>query len=243
VPVPGTEWQSRKARALLKILVARRGHPVPREYLMEVLWPREDPARTANRLSVALSTVKSVLDPERRRPDRLVHASKSTIALDTAHIAVDLEHFLAGAAEGLRLAREHRDDDALEVLAAAETAYAGDFLEEDPYEDWAIPVREEARATYIAVAGALAELSARSENYEASILYCHRILERDDYDEGAHIGLVAALEEAGHHGEARRAYRRYVGRMQQIGAEPAPFPSVAASRHETRIAARPLSRI
>jgi DNA-binding response OmpR family regulator len=70
-PVPVQEWQSRKARELLKVLVARRGHAVPREALMEALWPDEDPARLSNRLSVALSTVRTVLDPVRRyAPDR-----------------------------------------------------------------------------------------------------------------------------------------------------------------------------
>ena len=57
-PVPVEDWQSRKARELLKVLVARRGRAVPREALMEALWPDEDPARLSNRLSVALSTVR-----------------------------------------------------------------------------------------------------------------------------------------------------------------------------------------
>jgi hypothetical protein len=36
-PVPAAAWQSRKARTLLKILVARRGRATPREFLMEAL--------------------------------------------------------------------------------------------------------------------------------------------------------------------------------------------------------------
>src|SRR6185369_7923057 len=42
-PVPITDWQSKKARDLLKMLVARRGRPVPRETLIEALWPDQDP--------------------------------------------------------------------------------------------------------------------------------------------------------------------------------------------------------
>src|SRR3712207_7466618 len=51
-PVPLTAWRSRQARSLLKILVARRGRPVPRTELCELLWPDDDPQRTAHRLSV-----------------------------------------------------------------------------------------------------------------------------------------------------------------------------------------------
>ena len=56
-------WQSRKARDLLKLLVARRGHPMTREAAAEAMWPGEDPEPLGNRLSVALSTIRKVLDP------------------------------------------------------------------------------------------------------------------------------------------------------------------------------------
>ena len=57
-PVAVAEWQSKKARDLLKILVARRGRPISREALFEALWPEEEPEPLANRLSVALTTVR-----------------------------------------------------------------------------------------------------------------------------------------------------------------------------------------
>jgi hypothetical protein len=56
------------------------------------------------------------------------------------------------------------------------------------------------------------------------IRYRLHVLYRDPYDEGAHLALVSDLVGAGHHGEARRAYRRYVTRMDEIDVEPAPFP-------------------
>lgn len=71
--VSAGEWQSRKARDLLKILVSRRGRPATRDALIEALWPEQDPSRTPNRLSVALSTARAVLDPERRFAPRSLH--------------------------------------------------------------------------------------------------------------------------------------------------------------------------
>src|SRR6185437_2145703 len=61
--IPNTAWQSKKARDLLKILVARR-RPTPREQLMELLWPGVSPTIAGNRLSVLLSTVRDVLQPQ-----------------------------------------------------------------------------------------------------------------------------------------------------------------------------------
>jgi DNA-binding SARP family transcriptional activator len=224
-PVSSTAWQSKKARTLLKILVARRGRSTPRAMLMEQLWPDDDPAKLSNRLSVALATVRSVLDPDKRHAaDRYVAADKDAVRLELEQVAVDVEDFLGRAAPGLSLVREGRRDEATDLLAEAAALYAGDFLEEDVYEDWSHDVREEARATYIGVVRALAEISVDAGDWDAAIGHYLRVLAKDPWDEDAHLGIVRSLEEAGRHGEARRHYRGYAARMAELDLPAAPFP-------------------
>jgi DNA-binding SARP family transcriptional activator len=226
-PVPRAEWQSKKARALLKMLVARRGRPVHREALMEALWPDEDPELLANRLSVALTGVRTILDPDRQRaPEHYVTADRDTVALNRGHLDIDVERFLRSARTALDLVREGRVEEAVPALETAEAAYTGEFLEEDAYDDWAAPLREEARAAFVAVARALARAAAAREDHDSAIRYFLRLLERDPYDEGAHLGVVATAERARRHGEARRFYGVYVARMEEIDVEPAPFPAL-----------------
>jgi DNA-binding SARP family transcriptional activator len=224
-PVGPSAWQSRKARDLLKILVATHGRPVTREALMDVLWPEDEPDKLSNRLSVALATVRSVLDPERRLPSHhFVVADAVAVRLNLGHLQVDVERFLADAAAGLRLLREGHIEEGTDLLVEADAAYAGDFLEEDVYEDWAISRREEARAAYVGVARTLAHEAIRGGDHDGAVRYYLRLLERDPFDEDAHLGLVATLDGAGRHGEARRRYRAYVSRMEEIEVEAAPFP-------------------
>jgi len=214
------DWPSKKARDLLKILVARRCHPVARVQLLDLLWPDQDESVASPRLSVALSTVRSVLDPEKKYPaDHFVGADRATIWLDGDAAAVDVELFLHDAREGLNTSD-------LRLLRAAEAAYSGDFLEEDVYADWAAGMRDEARALYVRVARVLAERGPCDPDATAG--YLLRILQRDQYDERAHLGLVAAYQASGAHGEARRAYRTYVQRMGELEVEPAPYPAVPA---------------
>ena len=192
-PLPASAWQSRKARTLLKILIARRGRPVTREALMEWLWPGEDPAKLSNRLSVALNTVRGVLGPE-----VLVQAESGAVAIDLQVVTVDVERFLAaGPGEAVSL-------------------YRGDFLEEDLYEDWAADLREQARAAY---AGAVRTLAASATGDETVRLYL-RLLELDRWDAEAHLALIAQLEADGRHGEAQRRRREYEAAMEEIGARP-----------------------
>ena len=111
------------------------------------------------------------------------------------------------------------------MLAAVESAYTGDVFEDDPYVDWFVPLREEARATYLNVTRELASLRVASGDLDDAIRLLLRVLEREPYDESAHLALVAALAGVGRHGDARRRYQHYADRMRELELEPRSFPS------------------
>lgn len=217
--VPKNAWRSRKARDLLKILVARR-RPVPRERLIELLWPDSDPSQAGNRLSVLLSTVRDVLQPRGRRSDDGPLVTDDTaVWLDPARVRVDVEEFLTEAAAALDADRDHRLHAAAR-LAAAERMVGGDFLEGDPQQEWAVSLGEEIRATHMAVLRALSARLRAGGDLDGAVGCTLRLLEHDPYDEQAHLDLVAMQLEAGHFGEAQCRYRIYVQQMTELGVEP-----------------------
>ena len=174
---------------------------------------------------MALTTIRTVLDPDHRfAAEHFIRADKDSVALNLAAVDIDLERFLAGAAEGLAHLRDPDREQALAMLEASEVAYRGDFLEENPYDDWAVAVREAARATYVSVARALASDAAARAQPDVVVRYLLRVLEVDRYDEDANLGLVNALSAAGRYGEAHRHYLNYRRAMDELGVEPAPFP-------------------
>ncbi|MCD9624147.1 AAA family ATPase [Rhabdothermincola salaria] len=210
-------WTSRKARELLKILVARRGAPVPRETMMDLLWPGEDPEVLSNRLSVALSTVRRSLDPERRGPTNThVVTEAGAIRLDTRTVAVDAERFLALADDAVA-AHAARAPDAVDHLRAARDAYRGEALPDEPYAPWAEAFRSETTAAYVRVLRLSAtEAVAVGDHLGASEGF-RTLLADDPYDESAHRGLVDALRALGAHGQASAAWERYRERMAELG--------------------------
>jgi DNA-binding SARP family transcriptional activator/tetratricopeptide (TPR) repeat protein len=225
-PVGVQQWQSRKARDLLKILVARRGRPVPRDELVELLWPGEDSGRLADRLNVTMSTLRGVLDPDREHPaDHVVVSAEGAVHLDLDHVAVDLELLLDDVAQADRLHRAGRVAEALERDRRVVATHRGGFLEEHAYDDWAVPAREQARAAFLASARRLASAAASEGDVDAEVRYLLRTLEHDPYDEPTHLRLVRTLHGAGRHGEARRAYQRYTARMVELDIEPAAYPA------------------
>jgi ATP/maltotriose-dependent transcriptional regulator MalT/DNA-binding SARP family transcriptional activator len=220
-PVPRSEWGSRKARELLKVLVVRAGRSAAREELAELLWPGEPYDAVANRLSVALSVVRSILAGDDRGTGAL-RTDDTCVALDPERVDVDLHRFRQLAEEGLRRARTSDRDRALELLLAAEEAYAGDLLEDDRDELWLVDRREELRTLYVSVARTSAALVGEEDPDRAMRLLL-RVLDRDAYDEPAHLGVCRALLRSGRHGEARRRHRLYAERMAELDLPAVPL--------------------
>ncbi len=225
-PVPSSEWQSKKSRDLIRLLVARRGRPIHRETVIEVLWPGLGSPQGDNRLAVTISRARGTLDPEKGfPPDQFLRTLEDVIWLRVNDLDVDVERFLHLATTGLKAVRDHCIEDAKEALGQAYVLYGGEFLEDQLYEEWSMPLREEARAVFISVALALGEIAGDDGRYESAVQYYSRVLEKDPFAEVAHLGLVRSALIVGRHGEARRLYRTYTDRLAELEIEPSPFPA------------------
>lgn len=226
--VPVAAWQSRKARDLFKLLVARKGRPLTREAAAEAMWPGEAPEALSNRLSVALSTIRKVLDPQRRHPaDHYVISDARTIAVRTGHIDIDLIEFLRVTDRAAELTASGDRDAAEAALRRARQLYAGDFLEEDLYEEWAAETRADARARLLIVLRLLARLATDRGDDESASQYLGQLLEHEPYDEDAWLSLVAGQRRLRRHGEARRHYATYARRMGELDVVPVPLTDAA----------------
>ena len=229
--VPLVAWQSRKARDLLKILAARRGRPLTRDTAAEALWPNEDPGPLPNRLSVALSTLRKVLDPERdHAADHFIAADSQSLALCLENVRLDVVGFLDAAGAGVTLASEGDWASAEGRLREAESLYTGDFLEEDLYEDWAVDCREEARSAAQEVSRLLARAAVSRNDDEDATRYLRRLLDRDPYDADAWTAFLGAQLRLRRYGEARRQHAVYARRMAELAIPPIPLARTADAR-------------
>lgn len=242
IPIPDTAWKSRKARDLLKIMVARR-RSIPRDQLMELLWPEADPVLATNRLSVLLAKVRDVLQPRPDGEDPLV-TTDGALSLNPAQVRIDVEEFL-GQANAALSADRAEDPAATTRLIAAVAAHTGEFLPDDPYQEWSRPLAEEVRATYLALLRTLSTRWRQIGDTDALVHCTLRLLEQDCYDEEAHLTLVEVQLSAGHLGEAHRHYRTYLGRMAEIGVRPRPLSTITpavGNERTTEGLARPRPR-
>jgi pimeloyl-ACP methyl ester carboxylesterase/DNA-binding SARP family transcriptional activator len=198
--VASNAWGSRQARVVCKRLAVAVGQPVPREELVELLWPDErDPVRCSARLSVVLSNIRRVLG------GGLV-ADRDTVRLDLDAVDLDLVALTDAIAAG--------DD------AAVLSGYRGPVLPEDAYDDWAITARQRFAVAVGRARRRLANDAAEHGRWDEVVDHAHAMLELDGFDERAHELLVRALVEDGRRGDARIATDRYEACMAELGVQP-----------------------
>ncbi|WP_405060198.1 tetratricopeptide repeat protein [Kribbella sp. NBC_01505] len=219
-----TEWQSKKARDVLKILLSRRGRPITREELHSLLWP-DDTEVVGNRLSVVLTTLRKVLDGSRvdGNINPAVVSDRNIVQIDLSVVDVDVERYMEKAGAALEEWRR-TGSGALTSLQLAVAEFTGDFCAEDLYESWAAQTREEVSAMHSAVLRAHGAAARETGHIDLAAWSYLSLLRQDPYDESTHVDLVAMLQESGRFGEARRQYRRYVEHMTEIDVPPADYP-------------------
>ena len=153
MPVPETAFGRQKARALLGILLAARG-AVHRERIQDWLWPRR--RRSGRRPACAwLSTAcGGALAPELE-----ANAPGSPIVTEGESVRLALgDQDEWDVATFLDLVRGpgRRTATRSTGLERAEALYAGPFLPEWPYDDWAAPARRELEERHVEVLERLA---------------------------------------------------------------------------------------
>lgn len=211
-----SHWQSRKARQLLKILVARRGVAVGKETVMHLLWPDQCPDRLANRFYVATNAVRRALDPHGEFPrDEYLETRSGLVRLCVEKLEIDVERFVSAARAAVL--PEVSTEEKVARLTDALALYTSDPLADEQEELWAEELRREVRLAFFSAAHMLADACAETGDHLTRVDTYRRIIQYDQYDQRAHEGLIDALETLRSYGQAASARREYARVMEELG--------------------------
>jgi DNA-binding SARP family transcriptional activator len=202
-PVPADAWAQRRAADLVKLLALAPGHRMPRDEVLEMLWPKLGAGAAASNLHKAASYARRALGD---RGAVVLRGGVVELA-PAAEVTTDVERF-------------ERGDD---------SAYGGELLPDQPYEQWTLRPRARLRDRHLAVMRS----EARWED----------VLREDAADEEAHRALMRRHIASGDRSAAARQFRLLRDELSRLGAEPSE-ETLALQRELTRgpavRAARPL---
>ncbi len=201
-------WTSAKAKTLFKFLAfqARRGYQ-PKDRLLEMLWPDEDPEVTSKRLHVALTTIRKILEPDLPRRTASAYLLRDNDGY-RLHLGDGGYLDLTAFDDALSAARQTAEPAAIETLLQAETLYQGDLFEEDPYLEWCAAEREQYREKYAWLLRQIADHYESAGKYDQSIDFLNRLLRLDEYDELIYCRLMNLHRKTGHRNRAVRIYEQ-----------------------------------
>ncbi len=210
--LPNAVWKREKAQRLLQFLITvslNDSHRMlPKERIVAELWPTLDEKRADRDFKVALNALNDALEPDRSSRSLSSFVTRHGLAYGLnpeASIQIDAEEFWLGLKTAARLEREDVDA-AIDAYRDAIDRYAGDYLPDALYEDWASLERERLQTLFLSGALRLAALLLAQGGYQESIHLCQSVLIIDPYWEEAYRLMMISHTQRGNRPLALRVY-------------------------------------
>jgi DNA-binding SARP family transcriptional activator len=215
--VEDNAWRRRAARQLFKVLLTRPGRRMTRDEIVELFWPESENDAAASNLRSTVYAMRRALEPSGAEPAPEVlfgdHASVWLGADPT--LWTDCEYFEQLVVDAWRT------PDPLPLLEQASRLYAGDYLPDDLYEDWARERREALKRTWTELQFGLAQALEARADVNAALEPLQRLLRADGCDERAAQEQMKLLARHGRRPEAVRVYQRLVQSLhEELDVEP-----------------------
>ncbi|MGA2026401.1 MAG: BTAD domain-containing putative transcriptional regulator [Syntrophobacteraceae bacterium] len=221
--VPDKNWRARSPKLMLKALIARGASGVPKDLLIEDLWPQASPDSVESQFKVALHRLRYALEPlmDKSRGSSYVTLKDNLVSLRKDFCRTDLDEFLSLEKQGKKAEEAGDQGRAILCYRSAIEIYRGDFLAEDLYETWAELERYRLRTMYIDILYRTAGLYEAQGRSRKAIEYYKMIIKTDPICEAAYQKLMLIYSNGGMRAEALRAYedcRKVLER--EIGVQP-----------------------
>ncbi len=210
--------RSRQLEGLLKYLLAYRGRFISPEVLVDSLWETKDCPNPAKAIQNLVYRLRALLDRP-NEPSYILFRNGGYGWNTQGEYWLDLELFERLQEDALREYKAGSTD--TDALTQALDLYPADFLSNNAYELWTVPLRQNYRARFTACAEALIALYRAQERHGDIIALCERVTAIDPYNEKVHVGYLEALMATNRIAHARMHYS-YVTEMlyRDLGATP-----------------------
>jgi len=210
VPVPDSEWKSKRAKTFVKLLVAQDGHTLSRDSALEKLWPDKDPDTLGQTFNSMLHRVRKVLEPEDVPGGNgpcIIHKD-GFIMLNRDLVWTDVGQLLSHLDTTDRMKSSGKPEYIVGEYEKAFDLYAGDFLPEDIYSDWATPVRDHLRIRYLRALEDAAGIAESSGDRDRALRFYEKMFIADPCNEKACCWLMMRYQSDDRRREAVRTYER-----------------------------------
>ena len=194
-----------KTEALLSCLALRDGHRVPRDALLDALWPEADLPKAAQSLTTLVHAVRRLLDSALAGASPVLYTEGGYELNSDAGVAVDVARFDALAAAGERSMRNGDQAGAIRSWRRALDLYRGDVSAANDIH--ATIERERLRALHLTLLARLADHYLEAGEHHEALGHARRLLRHDPCREDAHRLVMRCHVRLGERAQGLRQYR------------------------------------
>lgn len=206
--VTDAQWSGLRQKLLLKAIVVNGSREIPKDILMDALWPESGYEAVLKRFKITLHRLRKILEPgiDSRTGASCILLRENRISLDMDCCRVDVNDFLA-ACDNVRQLRDD-DDDPLRLAACRDAIdiYRGEFLPEEPYLSGVETKRAALKDQFIAVLMEAAGILEQGGKVIQATRYCQTVIQADPLTEEAYQQLMRLHVRQGQRSAALKAY-------------------------------------
>jgi LuxR family maltose regulon positive regulatory protein len=202
------EWDRSQPKQLLKVIVSYGANGIPKETLIDQLWPEERPKSAESDFKTTLQRLRKSLEPQIDKDfgSSYIHLHDNLVSMDAELCQVDIDLFLLLLRNGEEKEKAGDVKEALLIYNEAIEMYKGDFLENEFYIPWADRKREELKGKYIELLGKAAHLHDRQGTVKKAIECYKKAIRTDSLLEESYQKLMTLYSSKGMYNEALRTY-------------------------------------
>jgi DNA-binding SARP family transcriptional activator len=209
---------------LFKYILTYRNKRIVQENFFDILWSDKECDNPIKALQNLIYRLRMLLNYEGANKDgeSIINYSQGCYSWNKEfHYWTDVDEFDELYKKGKASEKNNDFFIAIELYQRALMLYKGDYLSEDAYNEWVIPIRNYYRRIYMDIIGRVTKLLKQYGRNEDILKICEEALMIETFEESLHIIYIEALLEDGNIKQAQSQYE-YVTSMlyKEMGVKP-----------------------
>ena len=216
-------FEGAKPLLLLKSIVLHGSRDIPKEILIDDLWPEATAKAGEKNFKINLHRLRKAIEPDFKKEFGYAYIIQKAglISLDPKLVTLDVDEFIAFGAMAMENEKNNRFETALEWYDKAVKIYKGDYFAEEPYLGWIFRKREFFKSRYIEFLQKKAMLHEELNQMNKAIDTWQLICEAEPYLEAVYQNLMILYADSGQKNRAMAVFQECRALLKKdLGTEP-----------------------
>lgn len=202
-------FEGAKPILLLKAIVLHGSTDIPKEILIDNLWPKATAKAGDKNFKINLHRLRKAIEPNPKKEFGYSYIIQKAglISLDPELVTLDVDEFIAFGARAEETERNNQLETALEFYEKAVELYKGDYFAEEPYLEWISRKRNLFKARFVELLQKKAMLHEELDQIDKAVETWQLILGAEPYLETAYRNLMILYADSGQKNRAMDIFR------------------------------------